>query len=157
ETVRRIDRFPVKVFPFDLPKRDVSYSQREQGTRIRFGTRRHVEVPSPSGDLTLIWDYEKENQNEFRVETCRGENKRNLEFPPKMVNAATETFVGRVISLGWQSDERRFFAVVELGSEDWALLSFGVADSQDYWEKPVPARDDSWPYGFVLTPSGGSG
>lgn len=110
--------------------RAVSYRQRRSGTKIRFGMQRHVEVPSPSGALTLIWDYEDPTRSEFRVETSKGGKKRALSFPPSAAKHVKKTFLRRVVSLGWQNDDRRFFAVVELGSEEWAVVLWRLGHSR---------------------------
>jgi hypothetical protein len=166
ETAKRIDRFPVGRFPFDLPARSDKYRRREKPTVVRFGdvnsrqlppkrsprAPQHVEIDSPSGALTLVWDYQDPSLNQFRVMTRAGLTKRSFSLPPSIVHSVRQTFLSGIDSLGWQANERRFFAVVRLGPEDRALLSFAVAGTRDYWERPLSALEDPWPFGFVLTP-----
>lgn len=112
-----------------------------------------VEVDSPSGSLILIWDYQDHSVNHLRVMTPGGVTKRSLSLRAFNVDRMMrESFLSSIDSLGWQANERRFFAVVGLGPEDRALLSFAVAGTRDCWERPLSAVGDPWPFGFVLTP-----
>lgn len=91
--------------------------------------------------------------NQLRVMTRGGVTKRSLSLRAFNVDRMMrESFLSGIDSLGWQADERRFFAVVKLGPEDRALLSFAVVGTQDYWERPLSAVGEPWPWGFVLTP-----
>ncbi len=153
ETARRIDHFSVGRFPFDLPARPEKYRRRGKPTTLRFGAPQHVEVDSPSGSLTLIWDYQDPSVNQLRVMTRGGVTKRSLSLRAFNVDRMMrESFLSGIDSLGWQADERRFFAVVKLGPEDRALLSFAAVGTQDYWERALSAVGEPWPWGFVLTP-----
>ncbi len=152
ETARRVNHFPVGRFPFDLPAHSEKYGRRKKPTAVQFDAPQHVEINSPSGALKLIWDYQDPAVNRLRVVTRDGLTNRALSLPPSTVHHVRQTFLSGIDSLGWQSDERRFFAVVRLGPEDRALLSFAVAGTRDYWERPLSASGDAWPFGFVLTP-----
>jgi hypothetical protein len=100
----------------------------------------------------LVWEHQDPGLDEFRVVTRGGLTKRAFSLPQSVVDYATQTFLSGIDSLGWQVDERRFFLVVKLGPEDRALLSFAVAGRRDYWERPLSAVGEPWPFGFVLTP-----
>lgn len=151
DAARRIDRFPVHCFPFDLPMRSRKYARGKKLTSVRFDAAQHVEVVSPSGALVLVWDYQAA-VNQFRIVTQRGRTRRAFSLPPSVVEYRQQAFVSGIDSLGWQADERRFFAVVSLGPEDRALLSFAVGGTSDYWERPLSAAGQPWDFGFVLKP-----
>lgn len=153
ETVRRVDRFPVDVFPFNLPQRTRAFHRRRGTTPARFGGQPDMEVDSPSGAWTLQWNAPGLVSNTLRVIARDGSVKRSVDLPIPSADKRDRSALRTVSSLGWQVDERRIFAILELGLEDKALVSYALDGRGDYWEEALPARGEAWPLGFVLEPA----
>ena len=104
------------------------------------------EVPSPDGVYRIERVQEGLTREVRLVRRADGEAVRTV----KLTDG--DAFDCYVLAVGWMRDSSRFFAVVEFGYLGYkVLLSFGMSNGLDLWEKLL--ADDAARYsdGFVLT------
>jgi hypothetical protein len=64
-----------------------------------------------------------------------------------------DSFQGEVVATGWATDSARFLAVLRFGyGQHDALLSFGIATKDDYWERLLGEDVERYGPGFLVSP-----
>jgi hypothetical protein len=146
EKISRADLAPVDAYPFQLHQRRVDFRRTSRLTPSSYGGDPQAAAQSPSGAWTAQWS----TKNILNVVARDGSVKRTVEIPIESAASHDRTAVRMVSSLGWQSDERRVFVILELGVKDRALVSYALDGGKDYWESALSSEGDAWPLGFIL-------